>query len=173
MLYASDGPNREENLREKIVGTVVGILVPDRGSQCPRSAEPEAGPAADPTEPAQAAEDGTPLTVEGAASLDRPTYDFSDVPLRSPQEWAETFCNQALGMHFADKTLRMSKPELVAFIREAAGGGEGVDETLYKAIDDARENLQGWAKLLDVARARFLVAGATYQLEQDAKKVGA
>lgn len=115
-----------------------------------------------------------PLTVESAATVDFKAIDPSDIPLRSPQEWAEKLCNQALGMHVADKTLRMSKPELVAFLREASGGGEGVDATLYKAIDYARENLAGWAKLLDVARTRFLVAGSTHQLELDAqKKVGA
>lgn len=68
MLHASDGPYREEHLREKIVGTVVGILVP-RGSGLPvlppsRSADDDQSS----REPSQAADDfeGTDLLQLGA-----------------------------------------------------------------------------------------------------------
>ncbi|MCJ2098053.1 hypothetical protein, partial [Methylobacterium sp. E-046] len=66
------------------------------------------------------ADDDHTATVEEAASLDFAAYAF-DTPTRDPSGWMKEFTPHSLGMHIADRTLRMSKPELVAFIQK---GGE-------------------------------------------------
>ncbi|MDP4026978.1 hypothetical protein Q8W71_30780 [Methylobacterium sp. NEAU 140] len=271
MLYASDGPYSADLLREKIVGTVVGILVPDRASvpqdEAPavvadpatetlpageQDADPifatierhiaaraacvglddredeegfeaahdratEALDAVESTQPTTVAgllalarhmdrylnEDAggqnvvtptaeghafvglinaclgladaldvdadAPLTVENAAPLAFEAYTFDD-PVGSPAEWTDRFAPHSMGLCIADKTLRMTKPELVAFIRGAAERGNGTDEIMFKALNAAQDTLEGWGKLLSVAAARYLVAASAMTVEDDARQ---
>ena len=68
-VYASDGPYDADHLREKIVGTVVGVLVPQRmGKLTP---EPEVETAAEPAQPDTADE------IYAAAERDRAAAEFA------------------------------------------------------------------------------------------------
>lgn len=113
-----------------------------------------------------------PLTVENAASLQFQAYTF-ELPLRSPQEWAGEFNMYAVPMHVADKTLRMTKPELMAFVRDAAKRGDGVDELMMKALGAAASTFDGWAKFLHLAGTRYLIAGASVAIEPEMENGGA
>ncbi len=102
MLHTSDGPFTAEHLQSKIVGTVVGVLVP-------RLHQPEEGDilaieadGAATDEP----EEDEPLTVDGLAPMPFEAIDF-DHPLCTPQKWMAKFSDRALALHVADKTLRM------------------------------------------------------------------
>jgi hypothetical protein len=95
-------------------------------------------------------EDGGDLTVASAASLQFQGYTF-DAPLRSPREWGGRFGSHAIAMHIADKTLRMTKPELMAFVRSAGERADGTDGVLMDALNAATASLEGWVKLLHLA----------------------
>ncbi len=114
----------------------------------PRSVEP------------QPLADGRPATVEEAASLDFTAYAF-DFPTRDPNGWLKEFACHALGMHIADRTLRMSKPELVAFIKEGGEQDADVPGAMLAALGSAQKTLEGWGKLLNVAQSRYLVAASS------------
>ncbi|MCJ2097454.1 hypothetical protein, partial [Methylobacterium sp. E-046] len=75
----------------------------------------------------------------------------------------------SLGMHIADRTLRMSKPELVAFIQKGGERDAEVPTAKLEALTCAQKTLEGWGKLLDLARDRYLVAGSSAVLSQDAE----
>lgn len=112
-----------------------------------------------------------PLTVENAASLQFQAYTF-ELPLRSPQEWAGEFNMHAVPMHVADKTLRMTKPELMAFVRDAAKRGDEMDELMMKALSAAASTFDGWAKFLHLAGTRYLIAGASVAIEPEMENGG-
>lgn len=292
MLHTSDGPFTVEHLRSKIVGTVVGVLVPPRLGQSPhgrRSLLLEEPPAADPVQGRDASEPGMATAVdegdtdlvalgrqfipaaardleacrvaneadkdgdapaeveaefvaaaeaaqalayriaelpahtaagfraklralahytvgflrtrlpahpdpdqvlsyslaqdlrrmevedaEGVATIEQMAaipFDAIEIapPLRSPREWAEAFASQALGMHVADKTLRMDKAALVAFIRSAEERKDACDEAMFQAISCAQETLEGYARLLDLASTRYLAAASALVVENAAK----
>ncbi|MGH1592397.1 hypothetical protein ACRBEV_33300 (plasmid) [Methylobacterium phyllosphaerae] len=118
------------------------------------------------------AEDDGALTVESAATLSFQAYTF-DTPLRSPQQWADEFSTHAIPMHIADRTLRMTKPELMAFIRDAAERGDGTDEIMMKALNATSSTFDGWAKLLHLAGTRYLIAGASVAIEPETENGGA
>ncbi|MCJ2098969.1 hypothetical protein [Methylobacterium sp. E-046] len=101
-----------------------------------------------------------PVTVEEAATLDFAAYTF-DTPTRDPNGWMKEFAHHAIGMHVADRTLRMSKPELVAFIRKGGERDADVPATMLAALENAQRTFEGWGKLLDLARTRYLVAGSS------------
>lgn len=118
------------------------------------------------------AERDEPVTVENAASLSFQAYTF-DMPLRSPQEWAGEFTMHAIAMHIGDKTLRMTKPELMAFVRDAAKRGDDTDGIMWKALNAASSTFDGWAKFLHLASTRYLIAGASAAIEPDTEEGGA
>ena len=101
-----------------------------------------------------------PATVEEAASLDFTAYAF-DTPTRDPNGWMQEFSHHAIGMHVADRTLRMSKAELVAFIQKGGERDAEVPVTMLAALESAQRTFEGWGKLLDLARTRYLVAGSS------------
>ena len=107
-----------------------------------------------------ATDEGQPATVEEAASLDFAAYTF-DTPTRDPNGWMQEFSHHAIGMHVADRTLRMSKPELVVFIQKGGERDVEVPATMLAALESARRTFEGWGKLLDLARTRYLVAGSS------------
>lgn len=111
--------------------------------------------------------DGHTATVEEAASLDFIAYTF-DTPARDPNGWLKEFARHAIGMHIADRTLRMSKPKLVAFIQKGGERDAAVPTDMLAALESAQKTFEGWGKLLDVARTRYLVAGSSAVLA-DAK----
>lgn len=113
-----------------------------------------------------------PLTVESAATLCFQAYTF-DTPLRSPREWVDEFNMHAVPMHVADKTLRMTKPELMAFVRDAAKRGDEMDELMMKALSAAASTFDGWAKFLHLAGTRYLIAGASVAIEPETEDGGA
>ncbi len=73
----------------------------------------------------------------------------------------------AIPMHIADETLRMTKPELMAFVRDANKRGDDTDGIMWKALNAASSTFDGWAKLLHLAGTRFLVAGASVVVEDE------
>ncbi|MGE8128926.1 hypothetical protein ACQKQD_18295 [Methylobacterium sp. NPDC080182] len=113
-----------------------------------------------------ASDDGHAATVEEAASLDFTAYAF-DIPIRDPNGWMEEFSHHAIGMHISDRTLRMSKPELVAFIQKGGERDADVPGTMLAALDSAQKTFEGWGKLLDVARTRYLVAASSAVLTHE------
>ena len=112
------------------------------------------------SEPQPVADEGHPATVEEAASLDFAAYAF-DTPTRDPNGWMKEFAPHSLGMHIADRTLRMSKAELVAFIRKGGERDAEVPVTMLAALESTQRTFEGWGKLLDLARTRYLVAGSS------------
>lgn len=118
------------------------------------------------------AETDEPLTVESAATLSFQAYTF-DASLRTPREWAAEFEDHAIAMHIAGKALRMTKPELMAFIRDANERGNGADEIMMRALTAASETFEGWAKLMHLAGTRYLVAGASVAIEPETEGGGA
>lgn len=111
--------------------------------------------------------DGRTATVEEAASLDFTAYSF-DFPTRDPNGWLGEFAHYAIGMHISDRTLRMSKPELVAFIREGGERDADVPGAMLAALTSAQKTFEGWGKLLNVAQSRYLVAASSAVLADDA-----
>lgn len=104
------------------------------------------------------------LTMEGAASLAFEPYEL-DTALRNPREWAAEFTEHSIGMHLADKLLRMGKSEAVSFVQDADRRDGKLPEVLMKSLSSAREALDGWARVLSVAEARFLVAASSAAIE--------
>jgi len=43
-----------------------------------------------------------------------------------------------------------------------------MSETMFQALDSARESFEGWSKLLGLARTRYLVAAAASAVERGA-----
>ncbi len=72
-------------------------------------------------------------------------------------------------MHVADKTLRMDKAALVAFIRSAEEREDACDEAMFQAISYAQDALEGYARLLDLASTRYLAAASALVVENAAK----
>ncbi|MCJ2133251.1 hypothetical protein MKK69_04080 [Methylobacterium sp. J-026] len=70
-------------------------------------------------------------------------------------------------MHIADRTLRMSKPELVAFIQKGGERDAGTPASMFKALDAAQGTFEGWGKLLSLACARYMVAASSAVLGQE------
>lgn len=136
---------RAADLRARLIGT---------------THEPEAAPKAgqDP--------EGT-ATVEDFAALDFAAYTL-DGPVKTPTEWANQFISPAMAMHVADRTLRMTKPELIAFIRDAGEGNAAAPEIMFRNLDASQETLEGWSNLLATARARYIVAASAACLEPPA-----
>ena len=125
-----------------------------------RAADLKAGLSHRVSEPQLVADEGRPATVQEAASLDFAAYAF-DTPTRDPNGWMKEFAHHAIGMHVADRTLRMSKAELVAFIRKGGERDAEVPATMLAALEGAQRTFEGWGKLLDLARTRYLVAGSS------------
>ena len=98
--------------------------------------------------------------MQEAASLDFTAYAF-DTSIRDPNGWMKEFAHHAIGMHVADRTLRMSKAELVAFIRKGGERDAEVPATMLAALEGAQRTFEGWGKLLDLARTRYLVAASS------------
>lgn len=119
-----------------------------------------------------ASEQDEPFTVESAATLSFQAYTF-DASLRSPQEWGAKFSAHTLAAHIADKTLRMTKPELMAFVRSAAERGDDTDGIMLRALTAASTSFDGWAKLLHLAGSRYLIAGSSVAIEPETESGGA
>jgi hypothetical protein len=98
--------------------------------------------------------------VEEAGSLDFTAYAF-ETPTLDPNDWLKEFAHHAIGMHIADRTLRMTKPELVAFIRKGGERDADVSIAMLDALGAAQRTFEGWGKLLDLAQTRYLVAGSS------------
>jgi len=109
--------------------------------------------------------------IEEFAQLEFGAYEFDD-PLKAPREWAARFAEYAMAMHVADRTLRMSKPEMIAFIRDAGSRDAELPEIMFRSLDCARETFDGWGKLLEVARSRYVVAASAEHVEADAQGHG-
>lgn len=112
------------------------------------------------------AEDDEPLTTESAASLDFEAVHIP-TPVRTPHQWQERFEPHTLGLHMADRVLRMSKAELVVFIRGADARDCDLPGSLINALGAARSEAQTYAEMLDAAWTRFLVAGSTIVLNDE------
>lgn len=112
--------------------------------------------------PASKADDA-PATIEDAAQLNFAAYSLPD-PIKTPHQWTARFADFAMGMHVADRTLRMSKPEVMAFIRDAGERDAELPGVMFKALTSAQETFAGWGKLLDVAESRYIVAGSALTL---------
>ena len=126
---------------------------------CPQAATEKGQPGAD---------EHRSATVEEAASIEFTASAF-DTPTRDLSGWMKEFAPHSLGMHIADRTLRMSKPELVAFIQDGGEGDVEVPAAMLDALTIAQKTFEGWGKLLDVARCRYLVAGSSAVLSQNTK----
>ncbi|MCJ2073433.1 hypothetical protein MKK75_32400 [Methylobacterium sp. J-030] len=111
--------------------------------------------------------DGGPAaTLEEMATLDFAAYTF-DTPTRDPNGWMKQFHHHAIGMHIADRTLRMSKPELVDFIRKGGERDADTPAIMLQALDAAQEAFEGWGKLLSLAHTRYMVAASSAVLDQE------
>ena len=104
-------------------------------------------------------EDDTPLTTESAASLN---FEAVHVPtaIRTPRQWHERFAPHTLRLHMADRVLRMSKRELVAFVRGAGQKDPTLPVSMIKQVEAARAEAQTYAEMLNATWVRLLVAGA-------------
>ncbi|MCJ2012652.1 hypothetical protein [Methylobacterium sp. J-076] len=137
---AADRPT----LRERAADLKAGLSRAIRQPAPEPASEPEAAPVDD---------------LADFAKIEFGAYTFED-PVKSVQEWGVRLRPHAMAMHLADRTLRMTKPELIAFIRE---GGERDAETpaaIFHVLDAAGETFEGWSNLLKLAHARFIIAGA-------------
>ncbi|MCJ2084631.1 hypothetical protein MKK88_01290 [Methylobacterium sp. E-005] len=112
-------------------------------------------------------DDGPAATLEEMAALDFAAYTF-DEPTRDPNGWMEQFHHHAIGMHIADRTLRMSKPELVDFIRKGGERDADTPKIMFQALNAAQETFEGWGKLLSLAHTRYMVAASSAVLDQQA-----
>jgi hypothetical protein len=112
-----------------------------------------------------------PATADSIAQL---TFEALalETALRSPKEWVDEFRSHALGMHIADKTLRMGKPELVQFLQDAAARADGADRIMLDAMDAVKETLDGWSEVLEAAGIRYLVAAAAAGFEAETSQSG-
>jgi hypothetical protein len=137
---AADRPT----LRERAVELKAGL------SRAIRQPKPE--PA---SEPEAAAAEGP----EAFAQIEFGAYTFDD-PVKSVQEWAAQFRPHAMAMHLADRTVRMTKPEMIGFIREEGERDAETPAAIFHVLDAAGETFEGWSNLLKLARARFIVAGS-------------
>lgn len=117
------------------------------------------------------AEDG-PATVEEMATLDFAAYTL-DTPTRDPNGWMGEFAHHAIGMHIADRTLRMSKTELAAFIRKGGERDADTPAIMLQALNAAQKTLEGWGKLLSLACTRYMVAASSEVLAQEGAADGA
>lgn len=113
--------------------------------------------------PASAPEE-TADNVEEFARLEFGAYDLGS-PLKTPQQWAGRFAEYAMAMHLADRTLRMSKPEMMAFIRDSGERDDDLPEIMLRSLDSAQSTFDGWGKLLSVARSRYIVAASAESVE--------
>lgn len=107
-----------------------------------------------------------PTTLEEMATLDFAAYSL-DTPTRDPNGWMEQFSHHAIGMHIADRTLRMSKDELVDFIQKGGERDADTPAIMFKALDAAQETFEGWGKLLSLARIRYMVAASSAVRDQE------
>jgi hypothetical protein len=105
-------------------------------------------------------DDEEPVTLEGAASLSFEAYAL-DEPVLSPTEWGNKLNDQIWGLLLTDRLLRMGKAEMETFIREAGERNDETPEAMYRALDAAQVTLEGWGKLLDAARCRYMVAASS------------
>lgn len=121
---------------------------------------------------AEDAQDGAPDPAKGsgaleeAAQVDFAAYTF-DFPVKAPQEWAAAFAEYAMAMHAADRTLRMTKPELITFIRDAGGKDASLPGVMLQMLDAAQNTFAGWSKLMSLASTRYLVAASAATLSDD------
>ncbi|GJD46439.1 hypothetical protein AFCDBAGC_4320 [Methylobacterium cerastii] len=109
-------------------------------------------------------------SAEGAASLSFEAYDL-DTPIRSPREWNERLSPYTVGLHLADRFLRMSKPELVAAIETLDGRGPEAVLSVLNAIHDTHEEMKALADIMGAAHTRLIVAGSSVIVSSDAKGV--
>lgn len=107
-------------------------------------------------------------TLEDAAQLDFTAYNLPD-PIKTPHQWAARFSDFAMGMHVADRILRMSKTEAMAFIQDAGERDANLAGNMFQALNSAQATFEGWGKLLDVASSRYLVAGSATVLAGEAQ----
>ena len=119
------------------------------------------------TPPPTSETDETPATLEEAAQLGFTAYDLPD-PIKTPPQWVERFADFAIGMHIADRILRMSKTEAMAFIRDAGERDADLAANMFQVLNSAQTTFEGWGKLLDVASSRYLVAGSAIVLADQA-----
>ena len=112
--------------------------------------------------------EGGLFTDEGAARLDFTAQTF-DAPLRNVPAWSEEFRHYALGMHIADRFLRMDKAEAVEIVRRGDGLEGRTTEMMFKAITSAQQAFEVWAKQLDIAACRYAVAISTATVERSAE----
>lgn len=103
---------------------------------------------------------------EDVGSLDFAAYALNE-PVKTPREWADKFASPAMAMHVADRTLRMTKPELMAFIRKAGETDAATPEIMFRILDGSQETLEGWSNLLEIARARYIVAASAACLDPE------
>lgn len=82
----------------------------------------------------------------------------------------KAFAHHAIGMHIADRTLRMSKDELVAFIQKGGERDANVPAAMLDALYTAQKTLKGWGELLDLARTRYMVAGSSAVLTRESEE---
>ena len=111
-----------------------------------------------------------PVTAESAASLGFEAYSF-DTPIRSPREWNERLSPYTIGLHLADRFLRMSKPEMVAFMEDLDGRDPEILLGMLNAVRDTRDELKALADIVGLAHIRLVVAGSAVVVSSSAKAV--
>ena len=116
----------------------------------------------------QTGADNDVCSAEGAASLGFEAYDL-DTPIRSPGEWNERLSPYTVGLHLADRFLRMSKPELVAAIETLDGRGPEAVLSVLNAVHDTHEEMKALASIMGAAHTRLIVAGSAVIVSSDAK----
>lgn len=105
-------------------------------------------------------------TLEELAGIEFGAYAL-DGSVKSPNEWAKKLASPAMAMHVADRTLRMTKPELMAFIRKAGETDAATPEIMFLNLDGSQETLEGWSNLLGLARARYIAAASAACLKPE------
>lgn len=108
-----------------------------------------------------------PATAADFAALAFEAYAF-DEPVRSPPQWLDKIRPHTLGLHLADRLLRMSKAETVAFLADAETRLPAGSKSMLDVLEAAQESLDGWARLLGVAQARFMVSAAVLAAREEA-----
>ncbi|MCJ2011281.1 hypothetical protein [Methylobacterium sp. J-076] len=139
-------------LRQRAADLKAGLANAMRRPAPQASAEPDPAPTDD---------------VEVIAEIEFGAYDLN-TPIKTPQEWADAFAERAVMLHLADRTLRMTKPETMAFIRDAGEKDPTLPEVILRGLDAAQATLEGWSNLLGLARTRYIVAASAECVETTA-----
>lgn len=121
--------------------------------------------------PASTPKGDEPVTLESAASLSFDAYTL-DEPVLTPTAWGQRLNDQIWGLVLTDRLLRMGKAEMETFIRDAGERNADGPEAMYRVLDETRERLESWSKLLDAARCRYMVAASSAVLNDSAAARG-